>query len=94
MRLMYGEGREIFNCEDMYERMIIFSDGEVSHCDADYNGFFPHGNVFQKHFLEIYNNAVFNKYRAYMEKGKICELKHCSNCTIPLGRENKGKSEL
>lgn len=94
MRLTYGNGREIFDCEDMYERMIIFSDGEVSHCDADYNGFFEHGNVFNEHFLKIYNNNIFNKYRTFMKNGKICELEHCSNCTIPLGREDKGISTI
>ena len=94
MKQTYGDSREIFYCEDMHERMIIFSDGDVSHCDADYNGFFEHGNVLKQHFLEIYNNKIFNKYRLYMENGKICELDHCSNCTIPLGREDKGIAEI
>ena len=94
MRQTYGDGRKIFYCEDMHERMIIFSDGNVSHCDADYNGFYPHGNVFKNHFLDIYNNSIFNKYRKYMSEGKILELTHCTTCTIPLGREDKGSVEL
>ena len=85
----YGSG-EVFQCEDMYERFIVFSDGDVSHCDADYNGFFPHGNVFKDHFLEIYNGDIFNRYRQKMVEGKLCDLEHCKSCSIPHARAEKG----
>jgi MoaA/NifB/PqqE/SkfB family radical SAM enzyme len=85
----YGGG-EVFQCEDMYERFIVFSDGDVSHCDADYNGFYDHGNVFKEHFLKIYNGEIFNQYRTKMEQGRLCDLKHCVSCSIPLAREERG----
>ena len=83
-------GGEVFQCEDMYERLIVFSDGDVSHCDADYNGFFQHGNVFESHFLDIYNGEIFNRYRSKMEAGRLCDLEHCVGCSIPLARAEKG----
>lgn len=86
---IYGDGKA-FHCEDLYERLIIFSDGDVSHCDADYNGFFPHGNVFKEHFLHIYNGEIFNRYRREMKAGRLCELEHCATCSIPLARAAKG----
>jgi MoaA/NifB/PqqE/SkfB family radical SAM enzyme len=85
----YGSG-EVFQCEDLYERLIVFSDGEVAHCDADYNGFFPHGNVFKEHFLDVYNGPMFARYREAMESGRLCELDHCKSCSIPLARAKKG----
>ena len=85
----YGQGG-VFQCEDLYERLIVFSDGEVAHCDADYNGFFAHGNVLREHFLDIYNGPVFARYRSAMEAGRLCELEHCKSCSIPLARARKG----
>lgn len=88
---LYGAG-QVFECEDLYERLIVFSDGQVSHCDADYNGFFPHGSVFEAHFLDIYNGPVFTRYREAMAAGKLCELEHCNSCSIPLARAQRRSS--
>lgn len=85
---LYGNGR-VFECEDLYERLIVFSDGDVAHCDADYNGFFRHGNVFERHFLEIYNGETFARYRRAMAAGRLCELEHCKSCSIPLARARR-----
>jgi len=85
---LYGDGK-VFECVDLHERFIVFSDGQVSHCDADYNGFFPHGSVFEEHFLDIYNGPIFARYRNAMADGKLCELDHCKSCSIPLARAQK-----
>lgn len=86
---LYGNG-QVFHCEDLYERLIVFSDGTVSHCDADFNGFFPHGSVFERHFLDIYNGPIFARYRDAMAAGRLCELDHCKACSIPLARARRG----
>lgn len=85
---LYGQGK-VFECEDLFDRLIVFSDGTVSHCDADYNGFFPHGSVFEQHFLEVYNGPIFSRYRTAMQEGRLLELDHCKSCSIPQARARR-----
>ncbi|MFC1515419.1 radical SAM/SPASM domain-containing protein [Thermodesulfobacteriota bacterium] len=78
-------------CSDVFERMLIFSDGRVALCDGDYNCFFDLGNVLKSDPIEIYNNEIFDHYRKMMDEGKILDLKHCNVCTIPRSRKLKIK---
>ncbi len=89
IRALYGGG-EAFRCDDLYDRLIVFADGDLAHCDADYNGFFEHGNVFEEHFLDVFNSTTMRRYRDAMENGRLCELEHCSSCTIPIRRATRG----
>lgn len=75
-----------FICNDMYQRMLIYSNGDVGFCSADDNGFFPVGNVLYDDPITIYNNNIFNHYRCMMEQGKIMKLEHCCTCNIPRSR--------
>ncbi len=76
-------------CADLYHRLIIFPNGDLAFCDADYNGFYDLGNVQKEHFLKLYNGDRLNFYRQSMESGKIGELPYCKQCTIPISRANK-----
>ena len=76
-------------CQDVYERIIVYSNGEVGFCCADDNGFFKLGNVLNEDPLQIYNNDIYNGYRQLMEDGKILDLDHCRDCTIPRSRKFK-----
>ncbi|MFH1983031.1 MAG: radical SAM/SPASM domain-containing protein [Pseudomonadota bacterium] len=76
-------------CQDLFERLWIFSDGHLGFCTADDNGFFDFGSVLEQDPIEMYNNETFNHYRQMMEKGCIAELEHCNNCTIPRSRALK-----
>ncbi len=80
-----------FICESLYDRIIIFSNGDLAFCDGDDNGFFKLGNVIDEDPIRIYNNNIFSHYRKLMTDGKIRELDHCKNCTIPRSRNLKGK---
>ena len=73
-------------CESLFERLIIFSNGDLAFCDADDNGFFDLGNAIKEDPIQIYNNEIFNHYRKMMQEGRVCELEHCKNCTIPRSR--------
>lgn len=77
-------------CQDVFERMIIFSDGEVSLCCADYNGFYNIGNVLETDSIEIYNSDIFTRYRKTMLDGNILDLDYCNTCTILRSRMLKG----
>lgn len=83
-------GREIspesLVCQDVFERMLIYSDGRVGLCCADDNGFHEFGNVLDDDPLTIYNNPLFSHYRKLMVEGRILELDHCCDCTIPRSR--------
>lgn len=76
-------------CSDIFERFIVYSNGNVGFCCADDNGFFQLGNVIEDDPIEIYNNEIFSKYRMFMKTGRIQELDHCKKCTIMLSRMNK-----
>lgn len=73
-------------CDDLYKRILIYSNGKVGFCCADYNGYFDLGSAIDKDPIEIYNNDTYNHYRKMMNKGKIMELEHCKKCTILRSR--------
>ena len=76
-------------CQDVFERILIYSNGEAGLCCADDNGFFMLGNVTDSDPIGIYNNEIFNYYRKMMLEGRIHELEHCKTCTMPRSRALK-----
>lgn len=76
-------------CSDIFERFLVYSNGNVGFCCADDNGFFRLGNVIEDDPIEIYNNEIFSKYRISMKTGRIQELDHCKSCTIMRSRMRK-----
>lgn len=79
-----GLGNSI--CQDIFERMIIYSNGDVALCCADDNGFYKLGNVIESDPIRVYNNKIFNHYRKMMLESRILELKYCKDCSIPRSR--------
>jgi hypothetical protein len=75
-----------FICDELWKRMVIFSDARVAFCNADINGFYDLGNLVDDDPIEIFNNETYRKIRTMMEEGKIMELEHCRVCTIPRSR--------
>lgn len=84
---------EPVTCEDLYQRLIIASNGEVLLCAADDDGFIPIGNAFQQDPIDIYNGPVFTRHRQLMAEGNIHQLKHCRNCTMPRSRSMKRSTQ-
>jgi hypothetical protein len=58
-------------CQDVFERRIIYSNGDVALCCADGNGFFKLGNVIDSDPIRIYNNEIFTNYLEKM-RGEDC----------------------
>jgi len=77
---------EIITCEDLVNRLFIYSSGDVALCCADDNGHFNLGNVFTDDPIAIYNNKIFTKMRNNMYAGKLFDDPTCKNCTLPLVR--------
>lgn len=78
-------------CEEVFKRMLIYSDGRVALCCGDDDGFFEMGNVLETDPVEIYNNEIFLRYRTMMQDGRLLELDHCKDCTIPRSRSLREK---
>lgn len=81
-----GLGLDKYICRDIFERMAIYSNGDVALCCADDNGFFELGNVIHSDPIRVYNDKIFKHYRKMMLEGRIFELEHCKTCTIPRSR--------
>lgn len=84
-----NRGLQNYICTDLFERLLVYANGEVGLCCADENGFFKLGNVIDSDPIEIYNNAIFTYYRTMMQEGKIFDLEHCRTCTVPRSRSLK-----
>jgi MoaA/NifB/PqqE/SkfB family radical SAM enzyme len=78
-----------YTCQDVFERMFIYSSGDVALCCIDDNGFFMLGNVIDSDPIGIYNNQTFNYYRKMMLEGRILGLEPCKSCTRPRSRAIK-----
>jgi radical SAM protein with 4Fe4S-binding SPASM domain len=78
-------------CDQLYQRIIVFSNGDVALCCADENGKFNIGNVFENDPIEIYNSETFTHYRNEMKAGHIANLDLCNTCTIPRSQLLKDK---
>jgi MoaA/NifB/PqqE/SkfB family radical SAM enzyme len=77
-------------CQDLYERIYIHCSGALALCCADDNGWYEIGNVRDGDPVEIFNSSpVVKRHRDFMAAGRIGELDHCRNCTIPLARSQK-----
>jgi len=80
---------DIITCEDLVNRLLIYSSGDVGLCCSDDNGYFNMGNVLSEDPITIYNNEIFTKMRNDMYEGKLFDSPPCNNCTIPLSRHFK-----
>ncbi|MEW6533346.1 MAG: radical SAM protein [Thermodesulfobacteriota bacterium] len=76
-------------CRDVFDRMLIYSDGSVGLCCADDNGFYDLGNVLNSDPREIYNGAIFRHYRRMILENRTRDLEHCATCTVPRSRHYK-----
>lgn len=82
------EGTEIIpeniKCSEVYNRMIIFSNGEIGLCCGDQFGHLKIGNILTDDPVELYNHAIFQEYRGAMDSGNISSLELCRKCTVPI----------
>ena len=70
-------------CDQLNNRMIVMSDGNVALCCADLDGKFNLGNVLEKDPIEIFNGPKFSLFRELISMGRIKDLDLCNKCTIP-----------
>lgn len=76
-------------CDELFLRIMILSDGMVAFCNADINGFYSLGSAADEDPIAIFNNEIFTRVRRMMGEGRIMEIEHCKDCTIPRSRALK-----
>jgi len=60
--------------------LFIFSNGETTFCDTDFNGQFSLGNVKDKSISQIWNSDIRKKFINYNEDERLNEIELCKNC--------------
>ena len=59
---------------------FIFSDGEVSFCDTDFNHKMSLGNITRKSIREIWNSGFRQEVISLNKSGKLKDLELCKDC--------------
>lgn len=75
-------------CREVYNRMIVFSDGKIGLCCADQFGHYNIGNILETDPIELYNHELFKHYRKEMDNGNIANLELCKDCTVAYSTLN------
>lgn len=69
-------------CPEIYERLMINSDGSICFCCGDQLGHYNIGNVLDDDLIKLYNSKYYIHYRELIEKGEILNLELCKNCSV------------
>jgi MoaA/NifB/PqqE/SkfB family radical SAM enzyme len=86
--------KKVGKCADLYERLSIFTSGDVALCSADQASYYQLGNVLDKDPIDVFNNKIFRHYREKWDNGEYKSLDYCKNCVIPISRYHKTRSGL
>ncbi|MDD5594692.1 MAG: radical SAM protein [Candidatus Omnitrophica bacterium] len=75
---------EKFDCPFIWQRLTIFSDGNVPLCINDENAKYIIGNIRNSSLIEIWNGKAFNEARKAHSLNKGIELLPvCNHCYLP-----------
>ena len=67
-------------CNNLWERMTIFWNGDVSICCADLDGDFIFGNLENKEIVELWNCEALSRIRNIHRQKEFAKLKLCLMC--------------
>ncbi|NIO81501.1 MAG: radical SAM protein [Candidatus Aminicenantes bacterium] len=76
-------GEKIKPCMLLWRQLAIYWDGTVVACCMDFLSKMVLGNAADASIAEIWNGDPMQKLREIHGSGKIAELKHCMECSIP-----------
>lgn len=69
------------NCRRVNRQdMFIFSNGETTFCDTDFNGIFSMGNVKDNSILQVWNSEFRGNIVKLNGEGRLNEISLCENC--------------
>lgn len=73
-----------FACPQLYQRLVVGSDGKVMMCSNDEDAQHPVGNAYEQTIHEIWHGEAMNRVRAlHSRKDGFKELAVCRNCYYP-----------
>lgn len=67
-------------CNNLWERMTVFWNGDVSTCIADLNGELIFGNLENKKITELWNCDELLRIRSMHKRKEFSKLKLCAKC--------------
>lgn len=79
---------EDFACPQMYQRLVIGSDGKVLLCSNDEDGKYILGDVNKESVYDIWHSDRLNQVRELHNKGQFKELEVCRKCYLPRATED------
>jgi radical SAM protein with 4Fe4S-binding SPASM domain len=69
-------------CVNLWERMTIFWNGDVSLCPKDVDGNWVHGNLSESTIYELWNHDRFETLRSIHMEKRFQEFPFCYNCDM------------
>lgn len=76
-----------FSCPQMYQRLVVGSDGNVLLCSNDESGSCLLGNLNDSSVRDIWHCEKLNNIRTIHENGKFKEIEVCRKCYLPRATE-------
>lgn len=74
---------ESFCCAQLWQRMVVWSDGTVLPCCTDAKALMALGNAYADSLYDLWHAPEFRAYRAIHMKGEYQQLQACRECSIP-----------
>jgi len=78
-------------CPEVYGKLSIDWDGQVTACCSDYNREVVIGDISKSTILEIFHNDIIEKYRNILRKREFDKITHCSRCFDLMSVQDKNK---
>jgi len=75
----YPAATRLYPCRDLFERIVVLNNGEVALCCQDANGI-VNLNARDLPLLQIFESAVFARYRRAHLSDDIASVRLCRNC--------------
>lgn len=76
-----------FICPQLYQRLVIGSDGKVLLCANDENGKYILGDVNNDSVYSLWHGDRINKVRELQKRGKFKDIDVCRTCFCPRATE-------
>lgn len=81
-----------FACPQIYQRLVIGSDGKVMLCANDEAGSYLLGDIHVESVHDIWQGEKIKKIRKLHESGKFKDLDVCRKCYLPRATEDSEKA--
>ena len=78
------------HCPEVFGKLSIDWDGQVSACCTDYDRKMIVGNIHKNTLSEIFNNEKIRKYRELLLERNFDKISLCNECWDYMSIQNKG----